>query len=476
MSPWAFWLCAILFVGSCASEEVPFIFGEALADVTSYTPAQFEQASTVSPELMGVPIVTQASDDDIIAFPITGGSNTPAGTAEKKVRDLKRIFDDRVDTNNSYVLNKGAILAAKFPGDLTIDQVSAIYEYIKNGDGVKRGWSYVRDRRGLDYYRYANESLKMGDDAYCSGVGDCDDFAILMSALIESIGGTTRVILAQNNSTGGHAYAEVYLGNLGDQSNMVNKIIDWLKLKYNTDKIYTHIDTDTRDVWLNLDWGPENHSGILLYHPGGPFFQGSKHILLSIRDKYKKTSLLMPQTSNEDKSPVEASKVRKLQEDMITTQKKDYDNEKSSNQLPVQTAGGADALIDKGISQYNEGDYEEAIISFDQVLNQDPNNYLAWELKGLASRASGKYDDALNSFDKAISLDSSREDAWKDKGETLYMSGQFRDAVNCFDKAIQIRPCSDYWKMKGEALMGAGSDKEASDAFVMAQKSANCKD
>ena len=70
----------------------------------------------------------------------------------------------------------------------------------------------MRDPRGIDYFAYANETLKVGEKANCVDVGDCDDFAILMSALIESIGGTTRVILAHNNSTGGHAFAEVYLG------------------------------------------------------------------------------------------------------------------------------------------------------------------------------------------------------------------------------------------------------------------------
>jgi len=65
--------------------------------------------------------------------------------------------------------------------------------------------------------------------AGCVGGGDCDDFAILMSALIESVGGTTRIILARNSSTGGHAYTEVYLGNLSEQNNQVEDIIAWLK-------------------------------------------------------------------------------------------------------------------------------------------------------------------------------------------------------------------------------------------------------
>jgi len=123
-------------------------------------------------------------------------------------------------------------------------------------------------------------------------VGDCNDFAILMSAIIEEIGGTSRILLAQNNSTGGHAYAEIYLGASNDPNNQLEEIINWLKQNYDTDMIYTHIDTDTKDVWLNLDWGQDEKGNA---YPGGPFFQGDKHIVIRISDKPAKTPPKLPE-------------------------------------------------------------------------------------------------------------------------------------------------------------------------------------
>jgi transglutaminase-like putative cysteine protease len=161
------------------------------------------------------------------------------------------------------VHDEAVVLALKYPGDLTIDQIASIYDYLKNGGGIKKGWGYVRDPRGIDYFSYANQTLKNGYRANCVGGGDCDDFAILMAALIESVGGTTRIILARNNSVGGHAYAEVYLGNFSEEGNQVETIIRWLKHKYETDKIYTHIDTETEEVWLSLDWGTDD-KGMLI--------------------------------------------------------------------------------------------------------------------------------------------------------------------------------------------------------------------
>ncbi|MDD1742629.1 MAG: hypothetical protein LUQ47_04770, partial [Methanotrichaceae archaeon] len=181
-------------------------------------------------------------------------------------------------------------LAAEHSGDHTIDQVCEIYSYLKYGNNSRKPWSYVDDPRGLDYFNYASESLSAGGASGSAGAGDCDDFAILMSSLVESIGGTTRIILAHNNSTGSHAYAEVYLGQLNAQNSQVANIIKWLENKYNTDKIFTHVDTDSKDVWLNLDWSAD--------HPGGPIFPADRYDVLWIRDRIRKISLNLPEKSN----------------------------------------------------------------------------------------------------------------------------------------------------------------------------------
>lgn len=243
MSSWTLWLCAVLLIGSGMAADVPFVFDKSTSDVASYTPVQLEQAYASSPDLVGVPSVSTPSDSEVLEFPVTGGGNTPQGKTGKNVRELKETFNSRVEPDNSRVHEEALVLVAKFPGDLTIDQICSIYGYLKNGESPTRGWSYARDPRGIEYFMYANESLRVGERSDCVGVGDCDDFAILMSALVESIGGTTRIILAHNNSTGGHAFTEVYLGKGDTQNSQVEKIIDWMKQKFNVDKIYATMNT-----------------------------------------------------------------------------------------------------------------------------------------------------------------------------------------------------------------------------------------
>jgi hypothetical protein len=295
MSLRALWLCIIFLIGNGMAVDVPFVFDVNPSGVANLNSDQIELAHVSSPDLAGVPIVSSPSDNEVLEFPVTGGGDVLEGNKEKKVSELKDLLSARVEPDHPVVHHEAVVLAAKYPGDRTIDQICSIYNYLKNGADSKKGWSYVADTRGIDNFMYANETLEIGEDAGCVGAGDCDDFAILMSALVESVGGTTRIILARNNTTGGHAYTEVYLGNLDGSNSQIEEIISWLKETFDTDKIYTHIDTDTKNVWLNLDWGPDEEGNT---HPGGPFYQGDKHIVLSIRDIFVKTPLKLPEKSN----------------------------------------------------------------------------------------------------------------------------------------------------------------------------------
>jgi PKD repeat protein/transglutaminase-like putative cysteine protease len=322
MSPWVLWLCLMALSGSVSASDVPFVFDQNVSNLASFSASQLEKISSSSSDLVGVPLVNSPLDNEILEIPITGGGSTPEGNLKKNVVDLKDELNNKVEPNDPRIHEDASMLASKYPGDHRIDQICEIYYYLKFGgiikhtDSTKGGWRYVPDTRGIDSWNYANESLKIGDEIDCVGLGDCDDFAILMAAFVESIGGATRIILANNTSVGGHAYAEVYLGKLSDPNYQVEEIIEWLQQELNADKIYGHVDTDTKEAWLNLDWGPDEKGYI---HPGGPLFQGNRHDVLRIRDKYNLIPLRLPEAINkaprlislipDKKSPQEAGSV-----------------------------------------------------------------------------------------------------------------------------------------------------------------------
>jgi hypothetical protein len=229
--------------------------------------------------------ITQYNGSDIVTFAIASagpGSRSFPPKSTKNVEDIKSEINLKLNVRNPAVINKGCSLVLDYPGDGTIGQICSIYEYMVGN------WSYKRDLRGIEVFQYSNQSLEYGNGKY-SGQGDCDDFSILLAALIESIGGTSRIVLAYGPD-GGHAYTEVYLGKAGGPESDVGRMIGWLKKKYKVNEINTHTDLKTGDVWLNLDWWKEPGGA---KHPGGPFFKAASQTPIPIR---KNTSLapLMP--------------------------------------------------------------------------------------------------------------------------------------------------------------------------------------
>jgi hypothetical protein len=184
---------------------------------------------------------------------------------------ISGLIRERIEPDN-YLVRKTAIRASRQPGLNTMYQICSIYNFLKFGDESTKGWFLVSKSRSGSWH-FANESLRMGDDLGFSGTGDAIDFAIVASSLIESIGGTTRIIFAYNQSTSSipdHVYSEVYIGHMEDNS--IKIILDQLKKSYDIKEIYFHLDNG--DLWLNFDF--------LSDHPGGPFFQSQKHTLLDV--------------------------------------------------------------------------------------------------------------------------------------------------------------------------------------------------
>ena len=52
----------------------------------------------------------------------------------------------------------------------------------------------------------------------------------------------------------------------------------------------------------------------------------------------------------------------------------------------------------------------------------------------------GQYENALNSFEKAISLNQNDPDLWNLKGIALRSLGRYNEAIECFNKSLEIDP------------------------------------
>ncbi len=158
-----------------------------------------------------------------------------------------------IDVTHPTTRNTAVKLAAKSKGPFHVEQVVEVWLH-----AYKR-WRYVNDPKGQEYFAKASESI---DNDYA---GDCDDFATLVSAMIEAIGGEARVVMMESEQ-GGHAYAETRVkGSLKSLQTSLDRFAR-RNLKKRVLSVHARpsepVDGE-QSYWLNLDWNAQV--------PGGPY-------------------------------------------------------------------------------------------------------------------------------------------------------------------------------------------------------------
>jgi hypothetical protein len=141
------------------------------------------------------------------------------------------------DYDNPILRDTAVVVASKNSGTFNLGQVCDIYDYCLQGD-----WKYVSDPAGREYVALASESLLNGK------VGDCDDYAVMIAAMITAIGGEVLINYAYS-SDGGHAFCEVKLG-----TSDIDYIKTYLQARYYR-TTFAGIRQDADGYyWLDLDW------------------------------------------------------------------------------------------------------------------------------------------------------------------------------------------------------------------------------
>ncbi|MDC0212123.1 tetratricopeptide repeat protein [Candidatus Nitrosopelagicus sp.] len=62
-------------------------------------------------------------------------------------------------------------------------------------------------------------------------------------------------------------------------------------------------------------------------------------------------------------------------------------------------------LIQNGITNLEDGNFEDALSYFEQALLLKPDDPDLWNQKGVALRSLGRYDEASDCYNKSLQLD-----------------------------------------------------------------------
>ena len=186
---------------------------------------------------------------------------------------LENIFVSKINPGPS---NTVRIEASKFVSESGYASIPQVCDIYKN---ITKKWIYIlhSDTGNYDHLNNAPTIINI------SYKGDCNEFAILMTAMVKEVAGATRIVFGVSPEKS-HAWAEVYIGNVKKDKKSVNQICNWLKTKYNITDINLDPDTTTGEYWLNLDWGAD-FSRLAPCPGGSPKFPSAEPPIVVYSDK-----------------------------------------------------------------------------------------------------------------------------------------------------------------------------------------------
>lgn len=96
---------------------------------------------------------------------------------------------------------------------------------------------------------------------------------------------------------------------------------------------------------------------------------------------------------------------------------------------------------------------QEALESYNQAINLDPENDWSWSGRGLTLSALNQHEEALRSFEKAIELKQDDAWYWYNHADELLSLNKIQEALKSLEKALEINPRhAESWANQGQAL------------------------
>jgi tetratricopeptide (TPR) repeat protein len=95
---------------------------------------------------------------------------------------------------------------------------------------------------------------------------------------------------------------------------------------------------------------------------------------------------------------------------------------------------------EEGVRQFDTGDYENAIQSFDKALTVDPTNSSIYNYRGQAYSKTKNYESAIRDYSNAITLDQNNPQYYNNRGKAFKATGHHQEAVSDYTAALDLDP------------------------------------
>lgn len=127
-------------------------------------------------------------------------------------------------------------------------------------------------------------------------------------------------------------------------------------------------------------------------------------------------------------------------------------------------------LIHKGMDRVKRMQYEEALETFDKVIEMNPEISEAWNNQGVALFRLGRGEEALESYNRALSLEPQNLDALRNRGVVLMSQGRLEDALESYNAVMKAGGDALDMEALATVLASMGRLEEALECLLEASK------
>ena len=123
-------------------------------------------------------------------------------------------------------------------------------------------------------------------------------------------------------------------------------------------------------------------------------------------------------------------------------------------------------LLEKGIYQFRQENYDEALVTFEEVVKEEPTSSLATYYLGLTYKRMEDYLNAKKYLEESLSLKPKIKNALIELIDLFYRLGEYDEAKKWIDVAekADIRPAQSQF-LKGLTLQKTGEYEQSVEAF-----------
>jgi tetratricopeptide (TPR) repeat protein len=127
------------------------------------------------------------------------------------------------------------------------------------------------------------------------------------------------------------------------------------------------------------------------------------------------------------------------------------------------------APFSRGDAARNNGDYDQAIIDYNEAARLEPNNAATYNSRGDAYYKKGDYDRAIADYTEAIKLDPNYAAAYGGRAAAYLAKGDLNRAIADCDQALKLDPeLAPAYSTRGSAYLATGDINKALSDFNQA--------